>query len=205
MSKISLKHSGGNVVSLNSPTSAPTSADVAFKLPNADGTSGQVLKTDGSGNLSFGADTGGKILQVVQTVKVDQASYETTSFVDIAGMTATITPSSSSNKILVQTSIYLGAAGGRTSIINFVRGSTNIAQPTGSSATTKGTMMSFISGTQMNPFTMVFLDSPSTTSATTYKLQISQDNTGVPVYINRYHGSDNYHGISTLTLMEVAA
>ena len=35
MSKISLKHSGGNVVSLNSPTSAPTSADVAFKLPNA--------------------------------------------------------------------------------------------------------------------------------------------------------------------------
>ena len=60
MSKISLKHSGGNVVSLNSPTSAPTSADVAFNLPNADGTSGQVLKTDGSGNLSFGADSGGK-------------------------------------------------------------------------------------------------------------------------------------------------
>ena len=53
MSKISLKHSGGNVVSLNSPTSAPTSADVAFKLPNADGTSDQVLKTDGSGNLAF--------------------------------------------------------------------------------------------------------------------------------------------------------
>ena len=57
MSKISLKHSGGNVVSLNSPTSAPTSADVAFKLPNADGTSGQALVTDASGNLSF-AGTG---------------------------------------------------------------------------------------------------------------------------------------------------
>ena len=61
MSKISLKHSGGNVVSLNSPTSAPTSADVAFKLPNADGTNGQVIKTDGSGNLSFGDDSGGKL------------------------------------------------------------------------------------------------------------------------------------------------
>ena len=57
MSKISLKHSGGNVVSLNSPTSAPTSADVAFKLPNADGSAGQFMKTDGSGNLSFGAPT----------------------------------------------------------------------------------------------------------------------------------------------------
>ena len=54
MSKISLKHSGGNVVSLNSPTNAPSAADVAFKLPNADGTNGQVIKTDGSGNLSFG-------------------------------------------------------------------------------------------------------------------------------------------------------
>ena len=53
MSKISLKHSGGNVVSLNSPTSATTSADVAFKLPNADGSAGQFMKTDGSGNLAF--------------------------------------------------------------------------------------------------------------------------------------------------------
>ena len=53
MSKISLKHSGGNVVSLNSPTSAPTSSDVAFKLPNADGSAGQFMKTDGSGNLAF--------------------------------------------------------------------------------------------------------------------------------------------------------
>ena len=53
MSKISLKHSGGNVVSLNSPTNAPGAADVAFKLPNQDGSSNQFLKTDGSGNLSF--------------------------------------------------------------------------------------------------------------------------------------------------------
>ena len=55
MSKISLKHSGGNVVSLNSPSNAPGAADVAFKLPNADGSDGNYLKTDGSGNLSFAA------------------------------------------------------------------------------------------------------------------------------------------------------
>ena len=53
MSSIKLKHSGGNSVSLNPPTSAPTSSDVAFKLPNADGSANQVLKTDGSGNFSF--------------------------------------------------------------------------------------------------------------------------------------------------------
>ena len=54
MSSIKLKHSGGNSVSLNPPTSAPTSTEVAFKLPNADGSADQVIKTDGSGNLSFG-------------------------------------------------------------------------------------------------------------------------------------------------------
>jgi len=58
MSKISLKHSGGNVVSLNAPTNAPGAADVAFKLPNADGSDGQAIVTDGSGNLSF-ANAGG--------------------------------------------------------------------------------------------------------------------------------------------------
>ena len=53
MSSIKLKHSGGNSVSLNPPSSAPTSSDVAFKLPNADGSAGDFLKTDGSGNLAF--------------------------------------------------------------------------------------------------------------------------------------------------------
>jgi hypothetical protein len=53
MSSIKLKHSGGNSVSLNPPTSAPTSSDVAFKLPNADGSAGQFMKTDGSGALAF--------------------------------------------------------------------------------------------------------------------------------------------------------
>ena len=53
MSSLKLKHSGGNSVSLNPPSSAPTSSEVAFKLPTADGSSGQVLQTDGSGNLSW--------------------------------------------------------------------------------------------------------------------------------------------------------
>ena len=89
MSKISLKHSGGNVVSLNSPTSAPTSSDVAFKLPNADGTNGQVIKTDGSGNLSFGDDSGGKILQVKQTVKTNRTTLSSSTMAWAAAVWAT--------------------------------------------------------------------------------------------------------------------
>tara|TARA_R100000458_G_scaffold58671_1_gene67265 strand:- start:7 stop:672 length:666 start_codon:yes stop_codon:yes gene_type:complete len=59
MSSIKLKHSGGNSVSLNPPTSAPTSTEVAFKLPTSDGSAGQVLQTDGSGNLSWVTIAGG--------------------------------------------------------------------------------------------------------------------------------------------------
>ena len=52
MSNIKLVHSGGNSVSLTTPTSNPSS-NVTFKLPAADGTAGQVLQTDGNGNLTF--------------------------------------------------------------------------------------------------------------------------------------------------------
>ena len=52
MSILNFLHSGGNKVSLTTPASNPAS-DVTFKLPNADGSTGQFMKTDGSGNLSF--------------------------------------------------------------------------------------------------------------------------------------------------------
>ena len=56
MSNIKLVHSGGNSVSLTTPTSNPGS-NVTFKLPGADGSSGQVLQTDGNGNLTFATPT----------------------------------------------------------------------------------------------------------------------------------------------------
>ena len=52
MSNIKLVHSGGNSVSLTTPTSNPSS-NVTFKLPAADGSAGQILQTDGNGNLTF--------------------------------------------------------------------------------------------------------------------------------------------------------
>ena len=60
--KIKLVQSGGNAVSLAVPTSNPSSSEVEFRLPQADGTPGQALVTDASGNLSFAGS--GVILQV---------------------------------------------------------------------------------------------------------------------------------------------
>tara|TARA_R100000655_G_scaffold10479_2_gene25124 strand:- start:246 stop:887 length:642 start_codon:yes stop_codon:yes gene_type:complete len=64
MSQIKLKHSGGNSSIIAAPSSNPAS-DVTFRLPNADGSAGQFMKTDGSGNLAFAA-AGGAITMADQ-------------------------------------------------------------------------------------------------------------------------------------------
>ena len=212
MSKISLKHSGGNVVSLNSPTSAPTSADVAFKLPNADGSSGQAIVTDASGNLSFAGT--GKILQVVQTVKTDTFTSTSTSYTDVTGMSVSITPSSSSNKVLVTASFNCAVdTDNRWSIYQLVRGSTALFIGDTASSRSVGSVahvQESSTGTGQGVFNLniVFLDSPNTTSATTYKIQ-GKVQSGATFVINRSdNDTDADYGLrtaSSITVQEVAA
>ena len=177
--------SGGGSVSLAPPNST-SGADITVTMPTA----------------SQGL---GKILQVVQAVKDDTTSSTTDSFVDISGLSASITPSSSSSKILLSYSVYVSHANATVSFINPVRGSTTIAQPSDTSTTSKGTTTIYTwgSGYMMFNHNYTFLDSPNTTSATTYKLQYRAY--GGVVYINRYANANNYYGQSSLTLMEVAA
>ena len=146
---------------------------------------------------------GGGIIQVVQAVKDDTATFTTTSFTDITGLSASITPTSSSNKILVKAFVYVSNIGNTTGMINLVRGSTNIAQPSGS-VTNTASIFSDFGVAHMVQRVMTFLDSPATTSATSNKLQIRCDNTYSPLKINRYSETNDYYGVSTLTLEEVA-
>ena len=158
-----------------------------------------------AGGLVSGSNGG--IIQVVQTVKTDTFSKQSTAFAAITGLSATITPSSSSNKILVEARLYLSAGnsnGTSAAKLNFVRGSTNIGQPSSGSSNHEATFYSWGSNNYMDSKTMSFLDSPATTSATTYKIQMGADGTAATLYLNRYYNSDNYRGISTLTLYEVS-
>ena len=183
--------SGGGSFSLQAPSSSANNR--VMTLPDtADGT---ILTTTNPKT--------GNIIQVVQAVKTDTASFQSTSFADITGLSASITPSSNSNKILVEATIYISTSNA-VAIINFVRGSTNIGQPS-SSVTHTGTFFEYNEHQGMVTSAMTFLDSPSTTNATTYKLQIRASNTNFPLYINRYTGANDYYGISTLTLKEIAA
>jgi len=162
------------------------------------------------------AGVGGKVLQVVQTEKSDTFSSTSTSFADVTGLSVAITPSSSSNKVLIHVSICFGGGQNLYFHAKLLRGSTDIAiGDAGESSQTRATIpLSLDDANNANykvkNSQMSFLDSPSTTSATTYKIQAqSYSGDSREMYINRPSNNANggYIGryVSTITAMEVSA
>jgi len=152
------------------------------------------------------------VLQVVSTSKTDTfSSSSNSSWVDITGLSVTITPTNSSNKILVSYSVSSTSTNGWFQQFRLVRGATAIGVGDTSSNRNRVTTFAGLVGVSQIDYPVVqsnqFLDSPSTTSTTTYKLQIFFG--GDTIYINRNPtdtDSTNYgRAISTITVMEIAA
>ena len=197
MSSIKLTaDSGGGTFEIKAPSSSANT---------------RVLTLPDTGNLTLGK-TG--ILQVVQTVKTDAFTTTSSSLVDVTGMNATITPSSTSSKILVQ--VHIGISGGaQYSYAHYVllRGSTQIGIGTGATGSNQTNISFATNWNTPNEYighaaSFQFLDSPSTTSATTYKLQVKSGYASKALYVNRVHASydETYNAktASTFTVMEVA-
>jgi|TARA_R100000455_G_C6216954_1_gene82659 hypothetical protein len=153
---------------------------------------------------------GGKILQVVQATSDSKVSTTSSSYVDTP-LSQAITPTATSNKILIRFKISASTNNG-TNLIGFqiVRGSTAIGN--GSQGSSRRFCHSAFRGqySDSHPHAVIsgeFLDSPSTTSATTYKIQFQVD--GATGFINRDNtdadGVNYPSPLSTLTLMEVSA
>ena len=181
-----------------------------IKAPSSSGNT-RVLTLPDTGNLTLGK-TG--ILQVVQTVKKDKQTIQSTSLVDIAGMSVTITPSSASNKVLIKYSV-IAFTNNQYWNMRLLRGSdsTIFIGDENSNATSQQTgsfgsyMSSYVDGRSV---TQEFLDSPSTTSATTYKLQAHTPySASYIIGINNSPTQDNYTYmnmcVSTITAMEISA
>ena len=158
-----------------------------------------------------------RVLQIVQTVKTDHFSASNVNGSDITGMSVAITPSSSSSKILILCELQWGDNGNGYSGFILRRGSTNIGHSTAldsqSSSNTRDTAFCAMSTQsqdtyKVNNTSYNFLDSPSTTSATTYKLQIVTW-TSTTFHLNRPNSIGNARytmgGTSTITAMEIAA
>lgn len=174
------------------------------------------LVLDGSLGVTFPVTAGsasavqassGRVLQVVQVVYSTYTEVKSTSFTD-SGLTASITPSSSSSKILILLNpivrVYRATNVGVHGSMNIVRGSTQIHQADAPEITAAtGSSGYQVSGAGNS---IIYLDSPSTTSSTTYKMQmkiISTANDGT-IGLNNYMISSG-DSKSTITLMEIAA
>jgi len=154
------------------------------------------------------------IKQVKSGAYTDTMSLTTDQRTDIPNLSLSIAPSSTSSKILLMASVCFGSTDANVYGSGYLmRDSTDIG--VGTSATGSRQNISFplnMSGAGNEAFklyqhSITFLDSPSTTSSITYKVQVRHDINGT-MYINR-SGSDSdadygHRGISTLTIMEVA-
>jgi hypothetical protein len=176
---------------------AGTAADTFDRL--AVGTNGQTLVADSTASTGLKWATpagGGKVLQVVQATTATQVINSTTTFAD-TGLTASITPSLATSKVLVMVS-QMGCrrtAGGSTIelILNLFRGATDIALIAGGDLYTATTLQ------QTGALTYAYLDSPATTSSTTYKTQFKNADNVASVRVQT--NSD----LSTIILMEIGA
>ena len=153
----------------------------------------------------------GGIIQIKSATKTDRQLSNSSAYVDVTGMSVSITPTRSDSKIFIMINVHVG--GDQASYLAFrvLRDSTVVTQ--GTHATGNRTNVSF--GGRIDQdydnymMSFNFLDSPSTTSATTYKLQVSDayDSANRNIVINGTgdDANDTYTlcGTSTITVMEV--
>ena len=158
---------------------------------------------------------GGGIIQVVSATKTDTFSATANQTVDITGLSVTITPKFATSKMLVMYTVNVGPTeGGYSAGVTLVRDSTEIF--IGDAASNRPRISNFISisntggGTDYNMVNASgqHLDSPSTTSAVTYKM-IARNFHSQDLHINRSRiDSDSdvvARAASSITVMEVSA
>jgi hypothetical protein len=150
-------------------------------------------------SVSRSALPAGSVLQVVSATKTDTFSSSSTSYVDITGLSVSITPISSSSKILVFGQMLFGRDNGDDQVLfQIVRQSTSIYLG-------KGSVYAGEVRFGYSNLSMITLDSPSTTSATTYKLQGRISGGSGSWWVNtRGFNPSSGDGYSSITVMEVA-
>jgi hypothetical protein len=183
---LTLPTTTGNVVA-DTATQTLTNKTLTSPIlttPNL-GTPSALVLTNATG-LSAAALPAGSILQVVQGAKTDAFTTTSTSFVIPSGLSAVITPSSSSNRILIMcyTNFAISGDSGH-SYAQIQRDGTGINIGDAASSRPRAGVAQNNYGDASPPsFAMCFLDSPATTSAVTYSLGVRSSN-GTTVYLNR--------------------
>jgi hypothetical protein len=154
------------------------------------------------------AGGGGKVLQVVSTIKTDTFTTNSTSFTDITGVSVSITPSAATSKVLVMVTLGdVEQPNDSAYGFRFMRDSTAIAVGDAAGSRLQATFAGVTSAGRGGALGFTFLDSPATTSATTYKIQGYSG--GSTIKINRTDidtdSTSFARSASTITVMEIGA
>ena len=197
-----------------------------FTLASPNGNTNRTITLpDATGTLDR-TNRAGNVLQVVHTAKTstfvgtsvpDNGGY----FIDVTGMSASITPSSASSKILIMTTLYMGVTTGGSGYQQSYRlkrtiGGTVAFPIVGDAEGGRPRTTGRVSNYTTNQYWMTLnsgthYDSPATTSAITYQVQIGGYSGSPIMYLNRAEtfqvsaGEYDTVPVSTITLMEIAA
>ena len=185
-------------------------SDLSVSTGSASG-GGTLSYNNSTGAFTFApAVTANRTNQIIQTVKTDTATVTTNPFADIPGMSVSITPTATSSKVFITgvVSISVDTTSEPLCAIRIMRDSTEIGVSTGASSTNTTALFDTDFGDDsqiergMMHIPLNFLDSPSTTSATTYKVQGTTFNTG-SLLLNRRGVNDTVRTISSITAQDV--
>ncbi len=234
MSSIKLKHSGGNSVSLNPPTAAPappSGTELALKLPSTYGSSGQFMKTDGAGNLSFDSvpvptlnslsgtisqsqlatGVGGKVIQCTykQWNTVTSTSSTTLEEID-STLRMTFTPILNNSLIVYSGFIYIGAGYNVVMTLELMKSSnTDMSSPSIvyehrtdiTLSNNNGNVQEYTGSTGMVTAPLRVMEISGNTTARTYS-PFWQTTSGT-IYQNAYNADGSYVGTSSIIIQEI--
>jgi hypothetical protein len=149
------------------------------------------------------AATAGTVLQTVQTVLNTTTSTTSATATDVVGFSVTITPTSTTNKVLVTVNLNVGFLSADDTSFLLLRNGTSISIGTGGTNNVSSYKRgNIISDVGQDTVDIVFLDSPATTSAITYKMQYFT-RVGT-LFVNR-RGNDNAFNVSSsITVQEIS-
>ena len=200
MASVSISGDVSGAISIAAPSAAgsgvltlPTGTDTLVGKATTDTlTNKSIAATQLTGTIAASALPAGSVLQVVNATYGVDVGSSTNTFVD-TGLTATITPRSTSSKILVIVNQSgCSKANNAYMHLQLLRGASSLIVFETTALFTNTT-----TSNNIGACSTTYLDSPATTSATTYKTQVASRSNNASVYVQ------NNASYSTITLMEI--